>query len=89
MTSVSGGLAFTIFSDYINTEIPSEYRATILSFDSLCFSVFMICIFPLFGLIAEHAGFSATFGVTAIIYVPVMAFLIKKLIKQNKENTSL
>ncbi len=89
LTSVSGGLAFTIFSDYINTEIPSEYRATILSFDSLCFSVFMICIFPLFGLIAEHAGFSATFGVTAIIYVPVMAFLIKKLIKQNKENTSL
>lgn len=86
LTTVSEGLAFTIFSDYINTEIPSEYRATILSFDSLCFSVFMICIFPLFGLIAGYVGFSVTFGVTAIIYIPIMIFLIKRLIKQNKEN---
>lgn len=81
ITAVSGGLAFTIFSDYINSSIQSEYRATILSFDSLCFSIFMICIFPLFGLIAEHAGFSVTFGVTAVIYIPTMIFLIRRLIK--------
>lgn len=86
LTSVTGGLAFTIFSDYINTGIPSEYRATILSFDSLCFSVFMIGVFPLFGLLAEKIGFSITFGIIALIYIPVMLFLMLKLRKhKNRE----
>lgn len=81
LTSVTGGLSFTIFSDYINARIPSEHRATILSFDSLCFSIFMICVFPLFGLLAEHIGFSITFGVIAILYIPLMLFLMLKLKK--------
>ncbi|MFL0247737.1 MFS transporter [Candidatus Clostridium stratigraminis] len=86
LTSITGGLAFTIFSDYINTRIPSEYRATILSFDSLCFSTFMICVFPLFGFIAEKIGFSITFGIIAILYIPVMIFLMLKLKKhKNRE----
>jgi len=86
LTSVTGGLAFTIFSDYINTRIPSEHRATILSFDSLCFSLFMICVFPLFGVLAENIGFSITFGVIAILYIPAMIFLLLKLKKhKNKE----
>lgn len=83
LTFITEGLAFTIFSDYINTRIPSEYRATILSFDSLCFSLFMICVFPLFGFIAEHMGFSVTFGVIAILYIPVMLFLLLKLRKHS------
>lgn len=83
LTFITEGLAFTIFSDYINTRIPSEYRATILSFDSLCFSLFMICVFPLFGYIAEHMGFSVTFGVIAILYIPVMLFLLLKLRKHS------
>lgn len=81
LTSVTGGLAYTIFSDYINSRIPSEYRATILSFDSLCFSIFMICVFPLFGLLAEKIGFSITFGIIALLYIPVMLFLMLKLRK--------
>lgn len=85
LTTVTGGLAFTIFSDYINSGIPSEYRATILSFDSLCFSLFMICLFPLVGFMAEYFGFSITFAGTAIIYIPVMFFLMKKLTKHNME----
>lgn len=83
LTAVTGGLAFTIFSDYINSGIPSEYRATILSFDSLCFSLFMICLFPLVGYMAERFGFSITFAGTAIIYIPVMVFLMKKLTKHS------
>lgn len=81
VTSITGGLAYTIFSDYINSRIPSEHRATILSFDSLCFSVFMISIFPLFGLLAEKLSFTITFGITALLYIPVMAFLLIKLKK--------
>jgi MFS family permease len=81
ITSVTGGLCFTIFSDYINSRIPSEYRATILSFDSLCFSMFMICVFPLFGLLAEKINFSTTFGIIALLYIPIMVFLMLKLKK--------
>ena len=81
ITSITGGLAFTIFSDYINSRIPSEYRATILSFDSLCFSAYMICVFPLFGLLAEKIGFSITFGIIALLYIPAMMFLMLKLRK--------
>ena len=88
LTSVTGGLAFTIFSDYVNSRIPSENRATILSFDSLCFSVFMICVFPLFGLLAEHIGFSVTFGVVAILYIPAMIFLMLKLRKHKNMEIS-
>lgn len=79
LTSVTGGLSYTIFSDYINSRIPSEYRATILSFDSLCFSIFMICIFPLFGLMADKIGMSITFAIMAILYIPAMIFLMLKL----------
>lgn len=87
LTSITGGLAFTIFSDYINSRIPSEYRATILSFDSLCFSVFMISVFPIFGILAEKNGFSITFGIIALLYIPAMTFLMLKLRKhKNKEN---
>lgn len=85
LTSVSGGLAYTLFSDFINSRTPSEYRATILSFDSFCFSVFMIGIFPLFGLLAEKINFSITFGITALLYIPMMVFLMLKLHKHNNK----
>lgn len=84
MTNLTGGLAFTILSDYINGRIPSESRATILSFESLWFSIFMIGIFPLFGLIAEKIGLTLTFGVMALIYIPVLTFLMIKLQKHEQ-----
>jgi hypothetical protein len=85
LTCITGGVAYAIFSNYINMGIPSEYRATILSFDSLCFSVFMICVFPLFGFAAQYIGFTITFAITAISYIPTMVFLIKMLLKHNGE----
>jgi MFS family permease len=81
LITVSGGVGFTLFSDYINKGIPSEYRATILSCDSLLFSLFMIGIFPLVGWIAEKMSFSVTFGMMALLYMPVMIFLAAKLKK--------
>ena len=81
LIAVSGGVGFTLFSAYINKGIPSEYRATILSCDSLLFSLFMIGIFPLVGWIAEEMSFSVTFGMMALLYMPVMAFLATKLKK--------
>lgn len=87
LTSMTGGLAFSIFSDYINARIPSEYRSTILSFDSLCFSAFMIGVFPLFGLIAQKRGFTVTFGIIALLYIPVIIYLLLKLRKHKEDNS--
>ena len=79
VSSVAGGIAYPVFSDYINSKIPSKYRATLLSLNSLCYSLIMICIFPIFGLMAEKIGFSITFGTIAVIYVPFIIFLMIKL----------
>lgn len=81
LTSVTSGLTFTIFSDYINSGIPSKYRATILSLDSLFFSIFMICVFPLFGVMADEFGFYTTFISLAIMYIPVIVLLMYKIKK--------
>lgn len=81
LTSVTGGFGYTIFSDYINSGIPSKYRATILSFGGFCFSAFMIGVFPLFGFLAERIGFAVTFGSLAVVYVPVTAILMLRLKK--------
>lgn len=78
---ITGGMGYTVFSDYINSGISSKYRATILSFSSLCFSAFMIGVFPLFGLAAQKIGFSITFVCIALMYIPVMVFVMLKLRK--------
>jgi MFS family permease len=47
------GIIFVATNDYINKMVPSQYRATILSFGSMVFSFFMITLFPLIGLIGD------------------------------------
>ena len=84
--SITGGVAYTIFSAYINERLPSEYRATILSFDGLCFSVFMIAVFPLFGLLADKMDFHLTFGILALLYIPIMVLLTIKINKHSKDS---
>jgi MFS family permease len=54
LTGIAEGILFVARSDYINKAIPSEYRATILSFQSMLFSVLMILIFPLLGWIGDR-----------------------------------
>jgi len=60
-------LMFVVYSDYINRLLPSERRATLLSFSNMVFSFFMIFLFPTFGWIGEHFGLEASFTVTAVI----------------------
>lgn len=79
LSSMLSGFTIPIFSDYINSLIPSEYRATILSFDSLCFSAFMLCAFPVVGLIGEKLGLSAAFGIIGLAFIPIIILIIFKL----------
>lgn len=68
------GLLYVSFSDYINQMIPSEYRATLLSFQSMLFSIMMILLFPVVGWVAQTWGFSASFKLIFALGVPVIAY---------------
>jgi MFS family permease len=54
-------------SDYINKMIPSDKRATLISFQSMIFSFCMICLFPIFGKMADWFGMKEAFSSLALI----------------------
>ncbi|MCI8632944.1 MAG: MFS transporter [Lachnospiraceae bacterium] len=65
---------YPVQSEALNRLIPSEQRATLISVDSMFFSIAMIVIFPLAGLLADGAGLSSIFlgiGVLLWIFVSV------------------
>lgn len=61
------GIIFVATSDYINKLIPSQNRATILSFASMVFSFFMIFIFPLIGKIGDMYSLQTAFKLLALV----------------------
>lgn len=73
------GLLFVTFCDYINQLIPSTHRATLLSFQAMVFSGFMIIFFPIFGAIAETVNFSTAFRLLFVIALPTMVWTLLKL----------
>jgi MFS family permease len=60
------GLLAPTISTYLNKLIPSKFRATILSFQSMAYSLFMIMIFPLVGLIGSAHSLLLSFTLMAI-----------------------
>jgi MFS family permease len=66
------GILFVSFSDSINRLIPSEHRATLLSFEAMSFSVMMIVFFPAIGAVADRMGFKAAFTVIFAAAVPLL-----------------
>ncbi len=65
---------YPVQSDSLNQLIPSEQRATLISVNSLFFSVAMIVMFPLAGVAADHKGLTKVF---VYIGVAVMIFAIR------------
>lgn len=61
LLSMLESIIFVATRDYMNQLIPSDKRATILSFDSAMFSLCMITLFPLFGWISDGIGINRTF----------------------------
>ena len=70
---------YVVLGDYINKIIPSEIRATALSFFGMMFSLVMILIFPIIGLIGHYNGLWSGFLVLAIIISLFYLFLLKVL----------
>jgi len=54
--SIAGNVMDPIVDQKLNEMIPKEQRATLLSANSTAFSLFMIVVFPLFGLLAQKIG---------------------------------
>lgn len=68
-------LFLPIFTNDLQHNIPSDVRATLLSVNSMFFSLSMIIIFPLTGFVIDYLGFSKTFlwlGLLLLALVPVL-----------------
>lgn len=64
---IADSIVYVTIGDYINKLIPSQNRATILSFQSMLFSLFMILIFPLIGKLGDSFSLKFAFVFMALI----------------------
>ena len=74
ISSYANSLLYPIQSSSLNRLIPSEQRATIISVDSMLFSIAMIIVFPITGAFAEIIGLNNMFFILGII----LLFMIQK-----------
>lgn len=54
-------MIYPIASTALNEKIPSKHRATIISVDSMCFSLAMIAFFPVAGFVGDRYGLGTSF----------------------------
>lgn len=84
LTGCIEGILIVTIGDYLNRLIPSAQRATILSFQSMAFSMFMILLFPLAGWIGDRFSLQHAFlamsvlGTLLCIPYLVLAYGIQK-----------
>jgi MFS family permease len=85
-------IIFVAVSDYINKQVPSQNRATILSVASMVFSLFMIIIFPLIGRIGDLFSLKFAFNLLAalgsflvIINIYIVTSIDKNRVKSKME----
>ena len=74
---------YVVLGDYINRIVPSEIRATALSYGGLMFSLVMVIIFPFIGLIAQLNGLWTGYLILAIITSLFYLFLLRVLSGNN------
>jgi len=76
------GVLIVVISDYLNRLIPSEIRATVLSFQSMTFSLVMIILFPLIGTASELLSLETAFKLMAGAATVFSAFYAVKFRRQ-------
>lgn len=62
---------YPLIQNRLNTRIPSEKRATLLSAASMVFSMMMMVLFPLFGWAGDRLGLSFSYIVLGILMILV------------------
>ncbi len=81
-------LFFVILFDYMNRIIPSETRASVLSFFGMSFSIVMVIIFPIMGVIGELTTIWYAYLFLAII-VTIVVILFQYVISGNHLETDM
>jgi len=56
LQQVARGINRPVFTKYMNKHIPSDKRATILSFQSLCCNIAIAVTFPFLGILKDHTN---------------------------------
>lgn len=79
-------LFYVVLNDYINKLVPSEKRATILSFNNFSFSVIMIFLFPIVGFIGDTYTLKFSFLIMAL-FVVVFYLILLYVLHKNKNIT--
>ena len=83
--SLANSSLYPLQSNELNQRIPSEQRATLISVSSMFFSLVMVVVFPLIGLLADAFGLGKilfVLGVVLLIYNP-FAYRIEKSMKKS------
>lgn len=92
LTGAFEGILMVTVSDYINKLIPGEFRATILSYQSMVFSLLMILIFPMVGWLGDMYSLDISFYVVAgtgtLMYFMYKAFETRKKAGKNLHKDS-
>ncbi len=83
---VTEEIVYVAISDYINKMIPSENRATILSFSSMVFSFFMITVFPVVGMLGDT--YSRSFAIKCLGGLGIIFVLINSVMLLAAPNRS-
>ena len=68
-----------ILSDLINTRVPSQNRATILSFKSQLSGAAVMIVFPIVGFFAERTSLSTAFLWLLAFMVPLVIYTVIKI----------
>lgn len=69
---------YPVHSEQLNRLIPSEQRATLISVDSMFFSIGMILMFPLAGVMADHWGLTRVFVGIGLVIIAFAVFWNRK-----------
>jgi len=83
LITVVESIMFIVMGNYINKLIKSEQRATLLSLQSMAFSLFMIVIFPIVGGLGDYFGLNFSFvfiaGASTVALSIVIYIAAKKI----------
>jgi MFS family permease len=74
------GLSYAVFQDAFNRRIPSSFRATANSLQSLCFRLGFVPIGPLLGTTIDTRGIYAALGGLAVLFILCAVVLLLPLV---------
>jgi len=84
----SEGLLIASIGTYLNELISSKQRATILSMQSMLYSLLMVPIFPSVGFISSHFSISFAFIILSVLFTIFALFALFYMIPKLCKNTN-